>query len=224
MTAEVSMEIQYVRADGTLTYDGANLFRDLIADTEDAAAAVSIDSLADVTITSALTGQVLRYNGTAWVNGSSISPQTPVSASSQTSIDYTGIPAWVNRITVMMAALSTNGTSLKVVRIGDGAIVATGYTGGKAAIAAAAAAGLSEATGFGIYSNLAADTLSGSITIDRFSGNTWVASGILSGTAGNIVTVGGGSITLTGALDRLRITTLGGVDTFDAGSVNVSWQ
>lgn len=160
----------------------------------------------------------------AELSGSMIVPQTAVAASSQTSIDFTGIPAWVNRINVMWAALSSNGTSQKVIRIGDGAIVATGYSGGKAAIGAAAVAGASEATGFGVFSTLAADTLSGKIMIDRFEANTWIASGVLAGTSGNFATITGGSITLSSALDRVRVTTLNGTDTFDAGSVNISWE
>ena len=153
-----------------------------------------------------------------------VKPQTAVAAASQTQIDFIDIPAWVNRVNVLFRDFSTNGTSQKVIRIGDGAIVATGYSGGKVAVAAATVAGASEATGFGIFSNLAADALSGKVTIDRFSGNTWIASGVLTGPSGNLAAIVGGSIALSGALDRVRITTLGGTDTVDAGSVNISWE
>jgi hypothetical protein len=35
---------------------------------------------------------------------------------------------------------------------------------------------------------------------------------------------GGGSVTLSGTLDRVRITTVGGTDTFDAGSINILYE
>ncbi len=49
------------------------------------------------------------------------------------------------------------------------------------------------------------------------AGNT-VASG--SGDA----TQSAGSITLGGTLDRVRITTVNGTDTFDAGSINILYE
>lgn len=67
----VSMENQYIKPDGTLTYEGQNLLQDLL---ETAEAAISIDNLSDVTITTPTTGQILRYNGTAWVNVTSGTP------------------------------------------------------------------------------------------------------------------------------------------------------
>ena len=38
------------------------------------------------------------------------------------------------------------------------------------------------------------------------------------------ITTGGGSVTLSGALDRVVLTTVGGTDTFDAGSVNIIYE
>ena len=34
----------------------------------------------------------------------------------------------------------------------------------------------------------------------------------------------GGSVTLSGILDRIRITTVNGTDTFDAGSINILYE
>jgi hypothetical protein len=55
------------------------------------------------------------------------------------------------------------------------------------------------------------------------SGNTWVSSHTLK-TATNLLGVGGGDVTLTGALDRLILTTVNGTDTFDAGSINILYE
>lgn len=157
--------------------------------------------------------------------GSLITLGTAVTASSQANIDYTGIPSWVNRITLSFSGLSTNGTNLRQVQIGNGSFVATGYTGGHGTIGAGSAAGGTLSTGFALgFQNLAADAFSGHMTITRQTGNTWVASAIGGGPSGNIAVVAGGSISLAGALDRVRITTVGGADTFDVGSVNISWD
>jgi hypothetical protein len=34
----------------------------------------------------------------------------------------------------------------------------------------------------------------------------------------------GGTVTLSGTLDRVRITTVNGTDTFDAGTVNILYE
>ena len=51
--------------------------------------------------------------GTLVVSGinSAITAGTAVASTSGTSIDFTGIPSWVKRITVMFNGVSTNGTS-----------------------------------------------------------------------------------------------------------------
>lgn len=61
------------------------------------------------------------------------------------------------------------------------------------------------------------------MTLIRIQGNTWVAS--LSGGYETIyIAVGGGSVTLSGVLDRVRITTANGTDTFDTGTVNIMYE
>jgi hypothetical protein len=54
---------------------------------------------------------------------------TSVNTTSGTSIDFTGIPSWVRRITVMLLAVSTNGTSGVQIQLGDsGGVETTGYS------------------------------------------------------------------------------------------------
>ncbi len=55
---------------------------------------------------------------------------TAVATTSGTSIDFTSIPSWVKRITVMLAGVSTNGSSSHILQIGDsGGIENTSYVG-----------------------------------------------------------------------------------------------
>lgn len=148
---------------------------------------------------------------------------TAVSASS-TSVDFTSIPSWVKRITVMFSGVSTNGTSVPIIQIGDsGGFETSGYTG---SIANNAASVTNFSTGFALVgsSTLAALAQSGHIVITNISGNIWIASINLGRTDSAMVFNGAGNKTLSDVLDRIRITTVNGTDTFDAGTINILYE
>jgi hypothetical protein len=151
---------------------------------------------------------------------------TAVASTSGTSIDFTSIPAGVRRITVMFQGVSTNGSSDIVVRLGSGSVQATGYNGSTMNLVnAGAVSGINYSTGFEGFSNAgAADIFNGILTFANISSNTWTCSGTLglsSSARGNFF---GGFVSLSGVLDRLRITTVNGTDTFDAGSINILYE
>ena len=149
---------------------------------------------------------------------------TSVVSTSGTSFDFTGIPSWAKRVTVMIAGVSA-GTASKIVQIGAGSITTTGYSGGGGALATAASGSTSSTVGFLFgLSTLAADVLSGIMTLQNITGNTWVASFAGGSPTGNQALMAGGFIALGGTLDRLRITTTNGTDTFDAGTINIMWE
>ena len=57
-------------------------------------------------------GQVpFSTNGTTYAATQKLTVSTAQASTSGTSIDFTGIPSWVKRITVMLAGVSTNGSS-----------------------------------------------------------------------------------------------------------------
>ena len=151
---------------------------------------------------------------------------TAQNTTSGTSIDFTGIPSWVKRITVMFNGMSTSGASNPQVQIGSGTITTSGYSSvagyiGSPNISGAAAA----STGFVISSGAAANTLTGQVVLNLVSGNLWVCSYIVAVTnSPQFCLLGMGSVTLSGTLDRVRITTVNGTDTFDAGSVNILYE
>jgi len=155
-----------------------------------------------------------------------ITQGTAQASTSGTSIDFTSIPSWVKRITVMFSGVSTNGTSLVQIQIGAGSVTTTGYTCSMANIQGSGnTAVISQTTGFGIYQNNASEACSGSIVLTLVGSNVWVASGNLSNQALVIIVFSSaGNVTLGGALDRVRITTVNGTDTFDAGSVNIQYE
>ena len=146
---------------------------------------------------------------------------TAVASTSGTSIDFTGIPSWAKRITVMFNGVSTNGTSNFLIQLGNGSVVTSGYTGVSSSGTAVAT---NSTAGFIVSSNQAAVSLyNGIVTISNVSGNIWAESGTI-GSPSNVNTVSSGVITLGGALDRIRITTVNGTDTFDAGSINILYE
>jgi hypothetical protein len=166
----------------------------------------------DGTITSALGGMQVR-SGTA------------VASTSGTSIDFTGIPSWVKRITVMFNGVSTNGTSLPQVQLGDaGGIENTNYLGSASEVSTAIASALMS-TGFLLQSGGSASSiLNGSINISLFNANTWSAIGVIGRSNTASSTMISGVKTLSDTLDRIRITTVNGTDTFDAGSINILFE
>lgn len=143
--------------------------------------------------------------------------------STNTVIDFADIPSWVKRITVMFIGVSTNGTSNLLAQIGAGSVTTSGYTSG--AVQMAAANNIANSTaGYLLTGSLAAAiTYSGHLVVTNLTGNMWVASSTLASATSNNNSAAG-SITLSGTLDRIRITTVGGTDTFDAGSINILYE
>lgn len=165
--------------------------------------------------------------GTAVVQGqnSAITAATAQASTSGTSIDFTGIPSWAKRITVMFSGVSTNGASNILIQIGSGSVVTTGYVSQCSYLYTAAAVSSSTA-GFFVYYNDANMVTSGSFSLNLISNNTWVCNGCIGTIAGgpvNLLTTGTSSA-LSGALDRVRITTAGGTNTFDAGTINILYE
>jgi hypothetical protein len=148
---------------------------------------------------------------------------TSVASTSGTSIDFTSIPSWVKRITVMFNGVSTNGTSNIQIQIGSGSIDATSYVAG-AGFAGGTSGSSTSTTGFILTSSFtAASTLSVIAVICNQTSNTWTES--FSGAYGSGTgAFGGGYKALSGVLDRIRVTTVNGTDTFDAGSINILYE
>ena len=151
---------------------------------------------------------------------------TAQNSTSGTSIDFTGIPSWVKRVTVMFYRISTNGTSSIQVQLGDsGGVETTGYEVSSAYWADTALAYTSGFVFRQVSGSAATGTQSGQIVFNLFdaSANRWTGSGSLAWTL-NPVILNAGSKELSATLDRVRITTVNGTDTFDAGSINILYE
>jgi hypothetical protein len=165
----------------------------------------------------------LRANGVA----SDIYPLVQgaaVASTSGTSIDFTAIPSWVRRVTVMLSGVSTNGTSNGLIQLGtSGGVVTTGYAGAGAFGPAYSVSNYTTGFGMPIFS-AATVVVEGAVTITNLTGNTWTAAGTVSRSDAAVSGTTAGRIALSGTLDRIRLTTVAGTDTFDAGTVNILWE
>jgi len=155
-------------------------------------------------------------------SSSALTQGTVQASTSGTSIDFTGIPSWVKRVTVIFSGVSTNGTNNLLIQIGSTSFTTSGYLGSSTDGPALTATLFS--TGFGVRAGSAAAVFHGTVVISIVTGNTWVAAGTLARSDGAAFISTAGTIALSGTLDRVRITTVGGTDTFDAGSINIIYE
>lgn len=177
---------------------------------------VTTAKIADLNVT---TGKIADAAITTAKLAQPLTRATAVASTSGTSIDFTSIPSWVKRITIMFDGVSNSNGDEYLIQIGDsGGVETTGYI-------SEAGDRVSEATstsGFILtYQNTAASLTYGIVTLVNITGNTWVSSGVVSIT--NLMEMSAGTKTLSAVLDRVRITS-NGTATFDAGQVNIMYE
>ncbi len=160
------------------------------------------------------------------INGGALQSATSQASTSGTSIDFTGIPSWVKRVTVMLDEVSLSGTANLLFQLGDsGGVETTGYLSATSlTFNASGVNGTTSTAGFIVFLATATREASGRIVFENLSGNGWVGSGVFSifDLSGTVQVAG--SKTLSATLDRVRITTTNGTDTFDAGSINILYE
>jgi hypothetical protein len=148
---------------------------------------------------------------------------TAVASTSGTSIDFTGIPNWVKRITVMFQGVSTNGTSNIIVRLGTSSgIITTGYVSGSST---SSGTNTTYTDGLiAVNSAVAGENYTGNIVIYNISGTTWVSANHCANMTTGNTRIGGGSIDIAETLTQLSITTVSGALVFDAGIINILYE
>lgn len=148
---------------------------------------------------------------------------TEQTTTSGTSIDFTGIPSGVKEINFLFGGITGNGTSNFIVQLGDsGGIEATGYNSSCTTDGASVLA----TNGFVISSStVAAQSSNGILTLKLIDAATfaWVGAGAINRSDGVAFTFGGYKA-LSAELTQVRLTTVGGSDTFDGGSTNISYS
>lgn len=152
----------------------------------------------------------VAWETTGWVIGSSVTL-------SGTQVDFTGIPAWVNEVEIPVRGLSTNGTSNGIFQLGTAVgFEATGYD--------SSGDGTSVTNGMLLYLSGASNTINGTAVFKRGPGTSWdyIFTGAQAGSGG--IRSSTGFKTMTGEVTRIRLTTSGGSNTFDAGTAHMRWR
>jgi len=174
---------------------------------------------------------VYRLTNTTWYpfageagRASSVLTGTSVATTSGTSIDYTGIPSWVKRITVMLNGVSGSGSSSFLIQIGAGSIDTASYISESMLTRAAGNGPDTSTAGYCVQSYGASFNHYGHMFITNFGSNIWISTHSIMEQSMGATFYGGGVKTLSGTLDRIRLTTKNGTDTFDAGSVNILYE
>lgn len=169
-------------------------------------------------------GSGLSLTGGSLTANVNINLGTAQNSTSGTAIDFTSIPSGVRRVTVMFSGVSTNGSNQYLIQLGAGGVQTTGYNSYAMNFGGGSGSGTAETTGFNIRVSSASSVLSGAAVFNLLTGNVWSAQHSFGSSGTTDGYFGAGGVTLSAALDRVRITTVGGTDTFDAGSINISWE
>jgi hypothetical protein len=188
----------------------------------DATATLVGDSATQTLTNKTLTSPTITGGSLSGTSGA-ITQGTAVASTSGTTIDFTGIPSWAKRVTVMFNGVSTSVTSRKLVQIGSTTFTTTGYTSSGTAATTGTTTSSSTA-GFIIESFVAADLVHGTMTLTNITANSWISNHTMTSNGGPSSLFGAGGVSLGGVLDRIRITTVNGTDTFDAGSINIMYE
>jgi hypothetical protein len=181
---------------------------------------------------------VQSTNPTVWVTANGAVPpwtggitlDTKKFTTSGSSWTFTGIPAGVKRITVMLVGFSTNGTSNWTLRLGDaGGVENSGYSAVSFTVGNAGTPSVIASTAGFIVGSLSAVNLGyitftlNLVTADTFTWNC-VQGGYIDAGGTPFVVGGGGSKSLSAELTQVQLTTVNGTDAGDAGIVGLSYE
>jgi hypothetical protein len=205
---------------GTLTVTGASTLT----------GGATIGGVAAVAVAPGAVGNVIfTTDGSTWSSTQKITQGTSVTVTTNTSVDFTSIPSWVKRISMMFYTVSINGTSRPTVRLGtSGGIVSTGYSGSQYGVAGTGGAFTNLSSGFDLIdsgSAVSGCNFCGILTIDKLgTGNDWVANWFGGLVNAPVMQSMGGAVSISGALTTVRLTTQGGTVQFTGGTVNILYE
>lgn len=174
-------------------------------------------------------GHILAYSA-ANDQFEMVAPQSTITlgaeqaSTSGTAIDFTSIPSGTKKITIMPVGVSKDGVEELLLQLGDsGGIETSGYLGG----VFDSGSDFTSTSGFMLtISDAAAAIHHGSIvlTLENAATFTWVCNAIVARSDITDTQGAAGSKSLTAELDRVRITTTGTPDDFDAGVINIQYE
>ncbi len=135
-----------------------------------------------------------------------------------------GIPTWINELTINFFGLSTNGSSNILAQLRSSTFVVSGYKSSNSSGSGGVTSNNITNAHF-LAGNVAAGaTFRGSLTFRRHPGNVWIGTSMLSSESSSGFYIGTSEVTLVGDLDGFRITMANGTDTFDAGEISYIYR
>ena len=168
-----------------------------------------------------------KASGAAVVAGGGFTLATQQATTSGSSVTFGSIPSGTTMIVVNLAGVSTDGTGVLSITIGDGdGLETSGYTSGGWFITNNSAGNVADidiTTAFKIaHVTIASETYHGSVilTLENAAAFTWVAHSILNGSLTQMH-FASGSKSLSAELTQLSIIA---ADTYDAGAINIMYQ
>lgn len=184
----------------------------------------SVDGASNTTLVLPESGTVATQS---YVDGKMVLG-TAVATTSGTSIDFTDIPSWAKKITVMFNGVSLSGSSYIQIQLGAGSVETTGYNGTVASFNSSILSSTNITTGLSLFTVNASGSgvvTSGVVTLNKISANIWciVFNGNHSPSQG-VISMSSCQKELSGILDRVRITTGNGTDSFDDGLINIMYE
>jgi hypothetical protein len=172
-----------------------------------------------------LIGESLRSNGTSLlpVWNTPIIVRSTLTLNGTSQGEFTGIPSWVNQITMIVNGGSTSTTADPFIRVGTSAgYVTSGYLGAMRGNNGASSLNISTSISIWNSGNWEAVSIFyTTLVLYHMGSNLWVFEITSSRSDNTYAATGSGSITLPGSLDRILLFTSG---SFDAGSVNIQYN
>jgi len=218
---------------GTYTSSGTTLARTTVLESSNSNNLVNFSAGSKNVFVTYPASQAVLLNATQTLTnktlqGGAIASGTAVTLTNQSTVDFTSLPSWVKRITVMLDGVSLSGTDTPLIQLGYGGTptyVTSGYSGGTQNLTTAPASGAGQpGNGFSIRNATAANANVGILTLVLLSAstNTWLATYSGYGSTISIV-FSNGSVALSGTLTAVRLTRSGS-NTFDAGVINILYE
>lgn len=146
---------------------------------------------------------------------------------SGTAVGFTGIPTGVKQIQLILQNISVSATARIYIQLGSGSYTTTGYNSYCLSIASSGTITKEGSTsGFDMATGVGSDYAWTIVNLINITNNNWQCNFTTCGYSGSttFAFINSGNINLSGVLDRVRITTSNGTDTFDAGTANITYQ
>lgn len=177
-------------------------------------------------------GNVLTSNGTTWQStapaAAGFTLGTPITTTSGTTAEFTGLPAGIKQIVINFKEVSFNAYQGMYAQLGtSGSYVTSGYVGGNLLVGVAGGVGGFENASYvylaGTDSTTQTEKYSGSVTFSLLNSSTniWCWQGVVFDSLSYWASTAG-TVTLTNAITRLKIAGVS-AGTFDAGSINIMY-